>query len=66
MLSIPLGPVASPVAPVLLLLAVWVASRLASRLASSVAAKHHSGNAVLNAADAFALHGGDRTSPTRR
>jgi len=53
MLSISLGPVALPVAPLLLLLAVWGASWLASRMASGGADKEHStaaGNAVLNAA----------------
>ena len=53
MLSISLGPVALPVAPVLLLLAVWGASWLASRMASSGVDKGHpsaAGNAVLNAA----------------
>ena len=53
MLSISLGPVALPVAPVLLLLAVWGASWLASRMASSGADKGHpsaAGNSVLNAA----------------
>jgi prolipoprotein diacylglyceryltransferase len=53
MLSISLGPVALPVAPVLLLLAVWGASWLASRMASSGVDKRHpsaAGNAVLNAA----------------
>lgn len=50
MLSIPLGPVALPVAPVLLLLAVWAASWLASRLASSAADKGQAGNAVFHAA----------------
>jgi thiol-disulfide isomerase/thioredoxin len=53
MLSISLGPVALPVAPVLLLLAVWGASWLASRVASGGADKGHrtaAGNAVFNAA----------------
>jgi thiol-disulfide isomerase/thioredoxin len=53
MLSISLGPIALPVAPVLLLLAVWGASWLASRMASSGVDKGHpsaAGNAVLNAA----------------
>jgi thiol-disulfide isomerase/thioredoxin len=53
MLSILLGPVALPVAPVLLLLAVWGASWLASRMALSGVDKGHpsaAGNAVLNAA----------------
>jgi thiol-disulfide isomerase/thioredoxin len=53
MLSISLGPVALPVAPVLLLLAVWGASWLASRMASSGVDNGHpsaAGNAVLNAA----------------
>jgi hypothetical protein len=53
MLSISLGPVALPVAPMLLLLAVWGASWLASRMASSGADKGHptaAGNAVLDAA----------------
>jgi thiol-disulfide isomerase/thioredoxin len=50
MLSFPLGPVALPVAPVLLLLAVWGASWLASRLAPDAAGKGHAGNAVFHAA----------------
>ncbi len=50
MLSISLGPVALPVAPVLLLLAVWGASWLASRLTYNAADKGLAGNAVLNAA----------------
>jgi len=53
MLSISLGPVALPVAPVLWLLAVWGAHWLASRMASSGASNGHrtaAGNAVLNAA----------------
>jgi thiol-disulfide isomerase/thioredoxin len=50
MLSIPLGPVEMPVAPVLLLLAVWGASWLASRLASSAADKGQADNAVFHAA----------------
>jgi thiol-disulfide isomerase/thioredoxin len=53
MLSISLGPVALPMAPVLLLLAVWGASWLASRMASSSADKGNptaAGSAVLNAA----------------
>jgi thiol-disulfide isomerase/thioredoxin len=53
MLSISLGPVALPVAPVMLLLAVWGASWLASRVASGGADKGHrtaAGNAVFNAA----------------
>lgn len=53
MLSISLGPVALPVLPVLLLLAVWGASWLASRMAgkgSDQGAAAAAGNAVLNAA----------------
>jgi thiol-disulfide isomerase/thioredoxin len=53
MLSISLGPVALPVAPVLLLLAVWGASWLASRVASGGADKGDpttAGNAVFHAA----------------
>ena len=53
MLSISLGPVALPVAPVLMLLAVWGASWLAARVASGGADKGHptaAGNAVFNAA----------------
>jgi thiol-disulfide isomerase/thioredoxin len=53
MLSISLGPVALPVAPVLLLLAVWGASWLAARTASSGTDKGRptaAGNAVINAA----------------
>lgn len=53
MLSISLGPVALPMAPVLLLLAVWGASWLASRMALSGADKGNptaAGSAVLNAA----------------
>lgn len=53
MLTIPLGPLALPVAPVLVLLAVWVASWAASRIASMSADKEHAtaaGNAVFNAA----------------
>ncbi len=53
MLSISLGPVALPVAPVLLLLAVWGASWLASRVASGGTNPGHpaaAGNAVFNAA----------------
>lgn len=53
MLSIPLGPVALPVAPVLLFLAVWGASWLASRMVSTSADKDlagAAGSAVLNAA----------------
>jgi thiol-disulfide isomerase/thioredoxin len=49
MLSIPLGPLALPVAPVLLLLAVWGASWSASRLAPSAADKSHAGNVVFHA-----------------
>jgi thiol-disulfide isomerase/thioredoxin len=52
MLSISLGPVALPVAPVLLLLTAWVASWLASRMATNGADKVRptaAGNAVLNA-----------------
>jgi prolipoprotein diacylglyceryltransferase len=49
MLSIPLGPLALPVAPVLLLLAVWGASWSASRLAPSAADKGQAGNAVFHA-----------------
>lgn len=64
MLSISLGPLALPIAPLLLLLAVWAASLLASRLARRQstapapgvdAARHHhhgaaAGQAVINAA----------------
>jgi thiol-disulfide isomerase/thioredoxin len=53
MLSISLGPVALPVAPLLLLLAVWGASWLASRIAPGDADGAHrtaAGNAVLHAA----------------
>lgn len=53
MLSFSLGPVALPVAPVLLLLAVWGASWLASRVASGGADKGHptaAGHVVFNAA----------------
>jgi len=53
MLSISLGPFALPVAPLLLLLAVWGASWLASRLAAKGTGRDSSaaaGNAVLNAA----------------
>jgi thiol-disulfide isomerase/thioredoxin len=53
MLSISLGPVALPVASVLLLLAVWGASWLASRVASGGAEKGHrtaAGNAMFYAA----------------
>lgn len=53
MLSISLGPVALPVAPVLLLLAVWGASWMASRMAPSGADDSNptaAGNAMLNAA----------------
>jgi thiol-disulfide isomerase/thioredoxin len=53
MLSIALGPVALPVAPVVLLLAVWVASWLASRLAAKHAGREvtaTAGNAVFHAA----------------
>ena len=53
MLSFSLGPLALPVAPLLLLLAVWGASWLASSLAAKTAAKgltHAAGNTVLNAA----------------
>jgi thiol-disulfide isomerase/thioredoxin len=50
MLAIPAGPLALPVAPVLLLLAVWGASWSASRLASNAADKAHAGNAVFHAA----------------
>jgi thiol-disulfide isomerase/thioredoxin len=53
MLSISLGPFALPVAPLLLLLAVWGASWLASRLAvkgTERAPSAAAGNAVLNAA----------------
>ena len=49
MLSISLGPVALPVAPALLLLAVWGASWLASRLTSNAADKGPAGNAMFNA-----------------
>jgi thiol-disulfide isomerase/thioredoxin len=53
MLSVALGPVALPVAPVLLLLAVWVASWLGSRLAATQAGQEvaaRAGNAVIHAA----------------
>lgn len=50
MLSIPLGPVALPVAPVLMLLAMRIASSLASRWAPGAGDKSHAGQAVLNAA----------------
>lgn len=53
MLTIPLGPLALPVAPVLVLLAVWVASWAASRIASKGADRERAtaaGNAVFNAA----------------
>lgn len=53
MLTIPLGPLALPLAPLLLLLAVWVASWLAARLASKGANKENAaaaGNAILHAA----------------
>src|SRR5450631_1917930 len=53
MLSISLGPVALPMAPVLLLLAVAGASWLASRIASRIPEKDQAaaaGNAVFNAA----------------
>lgn len=53
MLSIALGPVALPVAPVLLLLAVWAASWLASRLAAARADPQtaaSAGHAVFHAA----------------
>jgi thiol-disulfide isomerase/thioredoxin len=49
MLSIPLGPLALPVAPVLLLLAVWGASWSAARLASGAADKDQAGKAVFHA-----------------
>ncbi|WP_298830666.1 TlpA disulfide reductase family protein [uncultured Piscinibacter sp.] len=48
MLSIPLGPLALPVAPLLLLLAAFLASWLASRLAGPGRA-HDAGNAVFRA-----------------
>lgn len=52
MLSISLGPVALPLAPVLVLLAVWGASWLATHLASNVTGKDGAtaGNAVISAA----------------
>ena len=53
MLSVSLGPVALPVAPLLLLLSVWGATWLASRMASGSADSSHpgaAGNAVLHAA----------------
>ncbi len=53
MLSISLGPVALPVAPVVLLLAVWGASWLASRIASRGDDRKlasAAGNAIVNAA----------------
>lgn len=53
MLSISIGPVALPVAPLILLLAVWGSSWLASKLASGTGDKDRAGaagNAVLNAA----------------
>jgi len=49
MLSLPLGPLELPVAPVLLLLAVWGASWSASRLASGAADKGQAGNSVFHA-----------------
>jgi thiol-disulfide isomerase/thioredoxin len=52
-LSFSLGPLALPVAPLLLLLAVWGASWLASKLAAKTALQglaHAAGNTVLNAA----------------
>lgn len=53
MLSISMGPLALPVAPLILLLAVWGSSWLASSLASGTGDKDRAGaagNAVLNAA----------------
>lgn len=53
MLSISLGPISLPVAPLILLVAVWGASWLASRMATDGADSGRSGtagNAVLNAA----------------
>lgn len=53
MLSISLGPIALPVAPVLLLCAVWAASWLASRIAGRMGEAHRAasaGNAVFVAA----------------
>lgn len=61
MLSLSLGPIALPLAPLLLLLAVWVASWLASRLVRQASSKRPpepadqalataAGNAVFNAA----------------
>lgn len=53
MLSISLGPISLPVAPLILLFAVWGASWLASRLATDGADERRSGRAghtVLNAA----------------
>lgn len=53
MLSFSLGPLALPVAPVLLLLAVWAASWLASRMAAKTADRGlapAAGNAVVSAA----------------
>ncbi len=49
MLSIPLGPLALPLAPVLLIAAVWIASWLASRIAGGDHAAA-AGNAVFGAA----------------
>jgi len=49
MLSLTLGPIALPLAPVLLLLGVWAASWLASRLAGADHATE-AGNAVFHAA----------------
>ncbi|MEO8123747.1 MAG: TlpA family protein disulfide reductase, partial [Burkholderiales bacterium] len=53
MLSISLGPIALPVAPVLLLCAVWAASWLASRIAVWTGEGHRAasaGNVVFLAA----------------
>jgi thiol-disulfide isomerase/thioredoxin len=53
MISVSLGPIALPVAPVLLLLAVWGASWAASRIASKRSDQGHAaaaGNAIFNAA----------------
>lgn len=48
MLSLQLGPLALPVAPLLLFVSAWLAMTLASRLASP-ARRHEAGNAVFHA-----------------